>query len=274
MTRMMLAQGDRPFGNRLDDLTKAFQKARASTIESRRYNHKYLSARANTTELRPGDHVVLKVGNREGLTSRWDPQWVVTRVNGPATYIYQLQTGLNKVVNRDKLLRVSPDIAWEEINPRPRRVVRNRPIRVPMLDPQDPMNEAPEGDLGGGDPDWLPPGGRPQMVPAPALQPAPDAPPPGDAPAPVVPPQPIAAREAEAGPAPPPAERPARPRHDIRPSARARENLDRRDIRDDDLQRMFIRKTPADRTPSPHHRKRLRTQEMIACIELVGIMCQ
>ena len=90
MTRMMLAQGDRPFGNRLDDLTKAFQKAKASTIESRRYNHKYLSARANTTELRPGDHVVLKVGNREGLTSRWDPQWVVTRVNGPATYIYQL----------------------------------------------------------------------------------------------------------------------------------------------------------------------------------------
>ena len=33
MTRMMLARGENPFGNCLDDLTQAFQKARASTID-------------------------------------------------------------------------------------------------------------------------------------------------------------------------------------------------------------------------------------------------
>ena len=282
MTRMMMAKGDSTFGNRLDDLTRAFQEARNSTISSRLYNQRYLTARANTTELQPGDHVVLKVGNREGLTSRWDPQWMVTRTNGPATYIYQLQTGLDKVVNRDKLLRVNPDIVWDEVNPRPRRAPRHRRVGAIPLAPNDPMNEAGENERVD-DPEWIPPPGM--ALPAPR---APDLPVPlpnngddmGLAP---VPPPPIAGGGGEAQPpmaaegeAPQPPEAPppqGRGRREVRPSARARANLDRRDLRDPDLQRMFIRKQPAERSPSPQAHKKLRTQEMIHCIELVRVMC-
>ena len=89
MTQMMTSQGEHPFGNRLVDLTRAFKLVEERTRDSRRYNWERLMHRANTKEIRVGDHMVLKVGNREGLTSRWDPQWVVTRANGVAVYIDQ-----------------------------------------------------------------------------------------------------------------------------------------------------------------------------------------
>ena len=146
MTRMMAARGAHPFGNRLDDLTRAFQEARQRTLDSRHYNRYYQQQRANTTELAPGDSVVLKVGNRQGMTSRWDPHWMVVRVSGPAVTIYQAETGKRKVVNRDKLMPVPPDLAWDEVNPRPRRRPRRAPIQ---LDPgvQDIMYEGnPEHD--------------------------------------------------------------------------------------------------------------------------------
>ncbi len=59
MTRLLEGRGDRPFGNRLDDLARAFQDAKHSTEESRRNNRVALLKRANTKELNVGDSIVL-----------------------------------------------------------------------------------------------------------------------------------------------------------------------------------------------------------------------
>ncbi len=63
MTQLLEGRGDWPFGNRLDDLARAYQDARTSTQESRHYNRTALLKRANTTEINVGDSVVLKVAN-------------------------------------------------------------------------------------------------------------------------------------------------------------------------------------------------------------------
>lgn len=284
----MLAQGDRPFGNRLDDLTRAFQEARANTIDSRRYNRTYLLGRANTDPLEPGHHVVLKVGNRSAMTSRWDPHWMVTRCNGPAVYINHQLTGVNKVVNRDKLLRVDPDVVWDEVNPRPPRAPRQRPLLFPLPGPDDALHEG--GPADGEDPDWLPGGRRrARAAPPPAIAPDP----------PVV----VDAREmldqgVQAGgagngvpgtaadadqrpdPTPPVATRPTspplptpdynlRPRDRLRATARARENFRLDQEGDAELRGIFIRSRPESRSPSPAERKR----QKLDCIALVQELC-
>ena len=61
------------------------------------------------------------------MTSRWDPHWQVTRVNGQAIYLHHQQSGKARVVNREKVRIVDPNIQWDEIRPRP----LNAPFRPP-----------------------------------------------------------------------------------------------------------------------------------------------
>ena len=70
--------------------------------------------------------MVVKAEERVTLTSRWDPMWEVTRVRGSVVWIRQQQTGKIKVLNREKVRIVDPDMAWEDINPRPVRDQRRR----------------------------------------------------------------------------------------------------------------------------------------------------
>ena len=58
------------------------------------------------------------------LTSRWDPQWEVVRVRGPALWLRQQQSGKLRVANREKVKLVDPHLNWDEITPRPRRTQR------------------------------------------------------------------------------------------------------------------------------------------------------
>ena len=62
------------------------------------------------------------------MKSRWDPHWEVTRVSGPVVYVRNQLTGKHKPVNREKVRLVDPTIAWDVINPRPRKQIR-RPRR-------------------------------------------------------------------------------------------------------------------------------------------------
>ena len=92
----------------------------------RRYNRERLARRANCDDVKVGDTVVVKAEERVTLTSRWDPMWEVTRVRGPVVWIRQQQTCKTKVLNREKVRIVDPDMAWEDINPRPVRDQRRR----------------------------------------------------------------------------------------------------------------------------------------------------
>ena len=126
LTRLLTVKRDNYFGNRLDDLAIALKVARQATTDSRRYNRERLARRANCDDVKVGDTVVVKAEERVTLTSRWDPMWEVTRVRGPVVWIRQQQTSKTKVLNREKVQIVDPDMAWEDINPRPVRDQRRR----------------------------------------------------------------------------------------------------------------------------------------------------
>ena len=55
------------------------------------------------------------------LTSKWDPQWTVTKVRGKVVTLLHQQTNKTKVLNVNKVRIVDPNIAWDCVNPRPIR---------------------------------------------------------------------------------------------------------------------------------------------------------
>ena len=128
LTTALRVSSENAFGNRLDDLARALKVARAMTEDSRKYNRQRLERRANARDIRVGDSVVLKADDRSALTSRWDPQWEVTKVNGTVVHVRHQQTGRLRTVNREKARIVDPTISWEEYHPRPPRAPPRRRI--------------------------------------------------------------------------------------------------------------------------------------------------
>ena len=109
------------FGTRVDDLSTALQAARCYSEDARKHNKKRLAQKANDGVLNPGDMVVLLAPEPLTLTSKWDPQWQVTRVSGTTVFLRHQQSGQVKKVHRSKVKLVNPDMVWDEIVPRPRR---------------------------------------------------------------------------------------------------------------------------------------------------------
>ena len=129
-------EGDDPraIGERIDELARAFKEAARSTEESRRYNLQRLQQRASKKLIEPGDQVVLVAQERAPLDAKWDHQYSVTQVRGPVLTVINMRTGKRRVINRDKVKLVDPDLEWSDIRPRPIRAA-SRPINVPTLAP-------------------------------------------------------------------------------------------------------------------------------------------
>ncbi len=129
LTRCLQVQNVNPLGNRLNDLAEALREARTNTLASRQYNRLRLQKQANAGAISVGDSVILKAEEALTFTSKWDPQYTVTRVSGPVIHILHQQTGKSKVVNREKLLLVDATVRWDDIPKRPRRQ-QNRAARA------------------------------------------------------------------------------------------------------------------------------------------------
>ena len=89
--------------------------------------------------------VVLLAPEPLTLTSKWDPQWQVTRVSGTTVYLRHQQSGQTKKVHRSKVRLVDSDMVWDEIAPRPcRKQHRGGPaevtVNIPVDSPQATMN--------------------------------------------------------------------------------------------------------------------------------------
>ena len=104
------------FGTRVDTLGTIMKEARDHTESSRTHNKVRINKKANAGLIEPGDMVVLLAPEPLTLTSKWDPQWQVTRV-----FLRHQQSGHTKKVHRSKVKLVDPDMVWDEIAPRPRR---------------------------------------------------------------------------------------------------------------------------------------------------------
>ncbi len=55
------------------------------------------------------------------ITSSWDPHWTVTQICGKVLYVRHEPSGKTKILNRDKVQIVDPDVIWDDVNPRPVR---------------------------------------------------------------------------------------------------------------------------------------------------------
>ena len=120
------------FENRLAQQSEIFQKVAQATKESRKYNRARINEKANSKQINVGDHVLLKANEPLSLTAKWDYGYVVTKVNGLTVELLHPESGATMRVHREKVVLTDPDIAWEEINPRPRRQrqrVKQAPVR-------------------------------------------------------------------------------------------------------------------------------------------------
>ena len=85
------------------------------------------------------------------LTSKWDPQWQVTRVSGTTVFLRHQQSGQQKRVHRSKVRLVNPEMGWDEVAPRPRRKQQrkgDREVTVnihvdPLIRNHEPLNLEP-----------------------------------------------------------------------------------------------------------------------------------
>ena len=125
-----LPQGGDAFGNRLDDLAEAYRAARASTERAREMNRARLAKRATVdNSLNVGDTVLVKAEERLTNTARWDPGYIVTRVEGTTHWVRNPASGRERKVHREKLRLVDPSEEWDKIDKRPRRK-RQKPKSV------------------------------------------------------------------------------------------------------------------------------------------------
>ena len=134
---------------RVDSLSTALKQARNYSEDARKYNKARLAKKANDGSLDPGDMVVLLAPEPLTLTSKWDPQWQVTRVSGSTVFLRHQQSGQDKRVHRSKVKIVDPDIAWDDVAPRPRRKQRrtNPEVRINVhVDHPSVLTTPPSGD--------------------------------------------------------------------------------------------------------------------------------
>jgi len=116
---------------RLSDLSDALTKARQNLESSRNFNRQRINKKATAGDMQVGDTVTLKAQERLTLTSKWDPQYEITRMRGPVCWIRHQQTGKTKTVNRNKLKLVDPNIVWDDVRPRPVRNTRKTTVLQP-----------------------------------------------------------------------------------------------------------------------------------------------
>jgi transposase InsO family protein len=108
-------------GNRLATMSEVFQEAARATAESRKYNKARLQGKASAGIITVGDHVLLRANEPLSLTARWDYGYIVTKINGLSVDLMHPESGATMRVHRDKIVLTDPDIAWDEVSPRPRR---------------------------------------------------------------------------------------------------------------------------------------------------------
>ena len=114
------------FGNRLDNLAEAFSNTQQNTRDVRQANRDRINKKANAKAIEVGDTVVLLVPEPVTFSSKWEPQWQVTRVSGLTCHLRNQVTGKIKKVHRDQVKLVDPELVWDELPPRPKRQ-RRRP---------------------------------------------------------------------------------------------------------------------------------------------------
>ena len=120
-------RGSHPLdNNRLMDMSYAWQIAQQNTAESRRLNRERINQKANAGNLAIGDTVIVQALEPLTFTSKWDPQYEIIAISGSTCTVRHQQTGQVKKLHREKVKLVDPNLPWDTLPARPKRM-RNRP---------------------------------------------------------------------------------------------------------------------------------------------------
>ena len=105
--------------NRWQYLRECFREAYEN---SREYDYRRLTARANGPAIRIGDSVVVYNNEQGVLDPKWDHLYTVTKVRGPVISLCD-EYGRKRIVNRSQV-RLAPADGWSDIGRRLRRAER------------------------------------------------------------------------------------------------------------------------------------------------------
>ena len=137
LTRLLAEDESRNFSNRLQTQADVMQEVSKAIADSRIHNRERLARKANASDIQVGDRVIIKAREPLSLTAKWDFGFTVTKVNGKVLTLLHPTTGVKQLINRDQVRLVNPDMAWDQVNPRPIRtrakpriITGKRPSRV------------------------------------------------------------------------------------------------------------------------------------------------
>ncbi len=105
-------QGD----DRVGTLARVWAGARETLRNEREANEAQQKKKRLSGDLQVGDTVIVLIpGMKRTFQPRWDARWQVMRARHPVYWIRHLPTGQEKVLHREKLRWVPPDMDWGSI---------------------------------------------------------------------------------------------------------------------------------------------------------------
>ncbi len=100
-------------GDRVATLARVWAGAREALRNEREANELQQRKKRLSGELRVGDSVIVLIpGTKRAFQPRWDARWQVIRARHPVYWIRHLPSGREKVLHREKLRWVPPDVDW------------------------------------------------------------------------------------------------------------------------------------------------------------------
>lgn len=100
--------------DRVATLARVWHGAREALRQERSINEAQQRKKRLCGELQVGDLVIVLIpGMTRSFQPRWDARWQIMRVRHPVYWIRHLPSGREKVLHRDKLRWVPPDVDWQ-----------------------------------------------------------------------------------------------------------------------------------------------------------------
>ncbi len=102
--------------DRVAALARVWQGAREVLRQERETNEAQQRRKRLCGELTVGDGVIILIpGMKRTFHPRWDARWEVIRARHPVYWIRHLPSGREKVLHRDKLRWVPPNVDWQPV---------------------------------------------------------------------------------------------------------------------------------------------------------------
>jgi len=124
--------------DRVANMILGWQQAKHALRAEREANEQQQKKKRLSGKLWPGDNVLLlKPGYKKTFHPRWDARWMIMRAKHPVYWVHHLPTGLQKVVHRDKLHYLQPNVDWSMLPDQAADDNARQPLQMQPMDDGD-----------------------------------------------------------------------------------------------------------------------------------------